>query len=244
MEEDLDWWNINYDQRYDILEDNLEKKGSILDIGSGTGYFLKRGVDRGWDCTGFEPSKIASQYSRQTLGLNVINDFFNEESVRDIGLFDAIHMSQVLEHIPNPKELLHNSWAKLRENGILCISVPNDYNPFQLILRDSMGYPAWWESPPHHLNYFNMESLKKLMIDCRFKPIKSTVTFPIDIFLIMGKNYIDDDDLGRKCHNMRMEFEKQLHKAGKINLKNNLYDSFSELGIGRELIVFGRKISA
>ena len=26
MEEDLDWWNINYDQRYDILEDNLEKK--------------------------------------------------------------------------------------------------------------------------------------------------------------------------------------------------------------------------
>ena len=41
-----------------------------------------------------------------------------------------------------------------------------------------------------------------------------------------------------------MEFEKQLHKAGKINLKNNLYDSFSELGIGRELIVFGRKISA
>ena len=40
MEEDLDWWNINYDQRYDILEDNLEKKGSILDIGSGTVYFF------------------------------------------------------------------------------------------------------------------------------------------------------------------------------------------------------------
>ena len=67
------------------MEEYLEKKGSILDIGSGTGHFLKRGVNRGWDCNGFEPSKIASQYSRQTLGLNVINDFSMKKVVITLG---------------------------------------------------------------------------------------------------------------------------------------------------------------
>ena len=42
MEEDLDWWNIAYDDRYDSFEKILQKKsGTILDIGSGPGFFFK-----------------------------------------------------------------------------------------------------------------------------------------------------------------------------------------------------------
>ena len=241
MEEDIDWWNICYDDRYDLMETQLDKKGKILDIGSGTGHFLKRGIERGWDCLGFEPSKIAYNYSKNTLGLNVVNDFFNGNNINGIGKFDVIHMTEVLEHIPYPKELMRNVWKKLNDKGIICVSVPNEYNLFQIILRDHMDYPSWWEDPPHHLNYFNMETLENLIIKNGFNIIKKTVSFPIDIFLLMGKNYIGNDSIGRKCHKMRMEFEKQLYNAGENNLKKELYDSFAKLGIGRELVIFASK---
>ena len=40
--EDLAWWNLNFDEKYDVLEQNLEpEKRSLLDIGCGFGYFLK-----------------------------------------------------------------------------------------------------------------------------------------------------------------------------------------------------------
>ena len=241
MERDIDWWNICYDDKYDIFEEILGRKGNILDIGSGTGYFLKRGLDRNWDCLGFEPSKIAHRYSKNHLGLNVINKFFNEKNIESIDFFDVVHASEVLEHVSNPKDVIHNAWSKLNDNGIICISVPNDYNPFQLLLRDYMGYEPWWEQPPHHINYFNMESLKNLLVNNGFNIVKATVSFPIDIFLLMGQNYVGNDSIGRKCHKMRMDFEKQLYKAGKNNLKNELYDSFAKLGIGRELIIFASK---
>ena len=39
MEEDLDWWNIVYDERFEVLEEYVGSTGSIADIGSGTGHF-------------------------------------------------------------------------------------------------------------------------------------------------------------------------------------------------------------
>ena len=68
------------------------------------------------------------------LKLKVLNQFFTSESKNQVGLFDAIHMSEVLEHIPSPKILLKNAYDNLI-NFLICISVPNDYNPIQLILK-------------------------------------------------------------------------------------------------------------
>lgn len=58
--EDLDWWNMVYDERYEILEKHLAvDRRSILDVGSGPGFFLLRGKERGWTTKGVEPSKRA-----------------------------------------------------------------------------------------------------------------------------------------------------------------------------------------
>ena len=46
VEEDLKWWNINYDERYNVFESELGKKGDVLDIGSGTGHFLKEAMKK------------------------------------------------------------------------------------------------------------------------------------------------------------------------------------------------------
>ena len=104
--EDLDWWNLVYSERYDVFERELPAdRRRILDIGSGPGFFLLHGKRRGWNTVGIEPSKQAATHARE-LGLKIVEAYLDERTAVDLGRFDAIHMSEVLEHIPHPGRFL------------------------------------------------------------------------------------------------------------------------------------------
>lgn len=239
--EDLEWWNLVYSERYETFERNLpENRRRILDVGSGPGYFLLRGKNRGWETVGIEPSAKAAAHSR-SLGLNIVEDFFDLKTAGELGTFDAIHMSEVLEHIPDPKRLLLLARDVLAEDGLLCVVVPNDYNPFQYALTKACGYKPWWIAPPHHINYFDFDSLGQLIQNIGFEIILQEATFPIDMFLLMGDNYIGNDEKGRNCHAKRMALEKHLNEAGLTRLKRQLYESLSKQGLGREVMMVAKK---
>jgi SAM-dependent methyltransferase len=242
MTEDLDWWNLCYDDRYNFIEQQLPNdRRSILDIGSGPGFFLKRGQERGWDTLGVEPSHQAHEYSTKVLDLNVENGFFNSDMCGRLKDFDVIHMSEVLEHIPNPEDLLELVYNQLSSGGLLCIAVPNDYSPLQTAASRTLGHKSWWIGPPQHINYFNFTSLEKLLTNFGFTVLLKESTFPIDMFLLMGENYIDNEKVGRKCHGMVKEFEKRITETGDKSLKRKLYQKFAELNIGREVIIYVQK---
>ena len=239
--EDLEWWNIAYGDRYDTFEETLPKnRRRILDIGSGPGYFLKHGIDRGWDAVGVEPSKQAAAHAR-SLGINVAEEFLDEKLAANLGQFDVIHLSEVLEHIPNPKKLLQIAHQMLAPGGIICAVVPNDYSPFQIALRNSCSFDPWWIAAPHHLNYFNKNSLENLINFTGFKTHLVESTFPIDLFLLMGENYIGNDPIGRSCHLRRIRFEKNLESAGMNNIKRKIYQALANIDIGREVCIYGKK---
>lgn len=239
--EDLDWWNMVYTHRYEILEQHLPaKQRRLLDIGSGPGFFLVNGQNRGWQVKGIEPSVQAADHSRG-LGLDVENAFFSEQTVSKLGTFDAINMGEVLEHIPDPAALLKLIHNQLNDNGMVCIIVPNDFNPFQIVLRDHLGFKPWWVAPPHHINYFNFDSLANLVEKCGFEVVHKESTFPIDIFLLMGDNYIGNDEVGRACHKKRMNFENAMHKGGQDHLLADLYSAFARQGVGREVVLHAKK---
>jgi hypothetical protein len=71
--------------------------------------------------------------------------------------------------------------------------------------------------------------------------IHRETTFPIDLFLLMGDNYIGDDALGRECHGRRKNLEHNLALAGLSGLKRDLYKAMAGLGIGREVVLIARK---
>jgi len=240
--EDLEWWNLVFNERYDTFENILTKeRRRILDVGSGPGYFLLQGKRRGWETVGIEPSAKAAAHSR-SLGLEIVEDFFDSETADKLGMFDVVHMSEVLEHIPDPKVLLRLAYTVLAEDGLLCVTVPNDYNPFQHALRKACGYELWWVAPPHHINYFNFDSLDSLISNSGFEIILREATFPIDMFLLMGENYVGNDVKGRNCHSKRMSLEKNLAEAGLTYLKRKLYEAFAKQGLGREAMIVGKKI--
>ena len=243
--EDKEWWDLVYSARYDILEKNLAKESrKILDVGSGPGLFLLKGKERGWQVKGIEPSTQAATYSTDVLDLDIENSFLDTELASKIGSFSAINLGEVLEHLPEPFEMLKLVHSLLDDDGMICLIVPNDFNPFQLILRDHLDFKPWWVAPPHHINYFNFKSLTGLVERCGFEVVHKEATFPIDMFLLMRDNYIGDDIVGRECHKKRMNFEKSVSFGGDNSVLKNLYSSFAKQGIGREVVLFARKIKS
>lgn len=242
MNEDLTWWNLTYDDRYEFFEKELGKESrSILDVGSGPGLFLKRGQERKWEVTGIEPSKQAYDYSSKSLGMNIHNYFLNHETKNNTGSFDVIHMSEVLEHISNPVNMLEICHEKLNKDGLICIVVPNDYNPLQILLGEACDYESWWVAPPHHINYFNFNSLSKLLENTGFDIVLKESTFPLELFPLMGLNYVGDDMMGRKIHTMRKNFELNIANSKNNLLKKSIYSYFASQNIGREVVIIGRK---
>lgn len=241
--EDLAWWNLVYSERYDTFEQLLPgTRRVITDIGSGPGYFLLHGKNRGWSTLGIEPSRQAAAHSRG-LGLEIRELMLDETTAGEVGTSDVIHMSAVLEHLPDPRAMVRIAHRLLRDDGILCIAVPNDYSPFQQVLREQCGFKPWWVAPPHHINYFDFESLQRLLRSEGYAIERAEATFPIDLFLLMGDDYTANDALGRECHRRRMRFEQTLAAAGRSALKRDLYATLARHGIGREAVVYARKLN-
>jgi hypothetical protein len=64
-------------------------------------------------------------------------------------------------------------------------------------------------------------------------------SFPIDMFLLMGDNYIGEDAMGRLCHTKRKKMELNLEEAGLNEVKRDLYKCLAKIGLGREICMYG-----
>ena len=128
-------------------------QGALLDIGAGTGDFLKQAKNEGWKVTGIEPSPDA----RKKASEKGIELFQNIDAV-SVQKFDAITMWHVLEHVPDLQYQIE--WLKnhLNENGVLFVAVPN-FNSL-----DAKHYKNFWAAwdVPRHLHHFSTKSIKIL----------------------------------------------------------------------------------
>jgi 2-polyprenyl-3-methyl-5-hydroxy-6-metoxy-1,4-benzoquinol methylase len=76
------------------------------------------------------------------------------------GYFDAIIMISVLQHLPNPGQVLKTCSNLLTPGGLLLITIP-DSTYFRLIhrLRRLAGMESW---TPFHISFFNESNLKQI----------------------------------------------------------------------------------
>ncbi len=245
MEEDRDWWMLRYRHYYELLEAHAPAKQGryrLLDIGSGPGFFLDAGAARGWDVLGFEPSAMAADYCTAR-GLTVVNDFFSAAAARGLGTFDAIALSMVLEHVKDPIGLIEEARGLLAPDGLLLLISPNDFNPLQMSLWKELGFKPWWVVPRHHLNYFNLASATGFVKARGFDVMHVETSYPLENFLIAGRNYVGNDAVGRECHEERKTFESALLTRDPALLRG-LAAGWAAQGIGREFLVLGRKVGS
>lgn len=236
-----DYWMLTYRQRYEVLE-RLVRAGDrrVLDIGAFLGLFLEAGRERGWDTIGIEPSATAIRYARER-GLHLLAGFLDDFDDATIGLVDVVNLDLTLEHVQDPADVLARAHRLLRPSGVLCVLVPNDFNPLQELLQERLGKPRYWIAPPHHINYFTSATLARLVERAGFQVVDRETTFPMEFFVLMGEDYIGDDQVGRRCHQKRMALEMHLIRGGLGSLKRELYRFLANWGVGREIVLYAQK---
>jgi SAM-dependent methyltransferase len=209
----------------------------LLDVGCGTGDFVAHALDAGWDARGIEPSRLASEKA-QARGLEVFRGTLADAVAAHEGpRFAAITMLNVLEHVPDPITYVRQCCALLAPGGALAVVVPNDFTTVQEAAREAIGTEQrWWIADPDHINYFDFASLERLLTGEGLEVVERTCNFPMELFLLLGEDYVSHPERGPLCHERRKRFEASISTA----TRRSLYRSFAGAGLGRNCVLVAR----
>lgn len=222
---------------HDFLAGRVAGK-RVLEIGCGFGDLLAYLQENGYECVGIEPAAVARAEAIKQ-GLSVFSGTFEEylaQSPVPDG-FDACLLLNVLEHVPDPRVTVRHVRELLAAGGSILVRVPNDFSELQEAARRKIGGDPWWVAIPDHINYFSFSSLEALLAGEGFRVRHRQGDFPMEMFLLMGEDYVHDRSRGAACHRRRIELEMALP----TDLRRRWGQALAEAGIGRNALIVAEK---
>ncbi|HEY8375656.1 MAG TPA: class I SAM-dependent methyltransferase [Nannocystis sp.] len=140
---------------------------TVLEVGCGAGYFLDACRELGMQVEGVDRARTA-EWPRQRG--HVVHDVWFSDLGPPAPRFDALAMWEVLEHLPDPKDMLQRARTWLRPGGFLALSTPSSSGlPARLLGR---RFPM--VIPPEHLALFSRRGLYALLAATGFEPVRWT----------------------------------------------------------------------
>jgi 2-polyprenyl-3-methyl-5-hydroxy-6-metoxy-1,4-benzoquinol methylase len=143
------WFNGDF-RAYAAIPENVR----VLDIGCGFGETLAYHSNRGCEVYGVEADENIKRVAEK-FGFKVHVGLF-DASIYTPDFFDYVTMDQVIEHINNPLEILHDISSILKPGGKLILTIPNANGWGSFIFGRK-----WinWHTP-YHLHFFSKQSIK------------------------------------------------------------------------------------
>lgn len=146
------------------LKTRLPAARSVLEIGHGTGLFLRACRDFGLSAHGFEVNPFCHRYAVESHGVSSECAFFDASHPKT---YDLIVSIQVFEHLEAPRRLFQDMRDHLNRDGAIYLSVP-------FILREQ--WPFLWEADRRtggslpdpffdndvHITHFSVEGMKRM----------------------------------------------------------------------------------
>ena len=152
---------LSFFHELDAIE-KIQDKGTLLDVGCYTGFFLECARERGWKVYGVEPSSWAANYAQTNLDLPVFNGPI--ERYNHAQHFDVITLWDVLEHLPNPVEVMTGLRRHVRDDGLVVFATHNLDNMVARLL--GRHFPLFMEM---HTVHFNNDTLGQLLDKSGFR---------------------------------------------------------------------------
>ena len=166
-----------------------------LDVGCSTGFVVEEAKNANLRAEGIDLNPSAIVFGKNVDLILIIK----LEHVKKNN-YDAIGMFDVLEHIPNPKEILDQAYERLNPGGIIYVYVPN-YNSASRVLIGADAHFIW---PSHYLTLYTLETLKLQLENSKFE---------FEWFEMEGLDIFDyiryfKNKTGSDCHELELIADK------------------------------------
>jgi hypothetical protein len=186
-----------------LIESALDRprdKINFLEVGAGWAYASRIASANKWIVDAIEYSPYCASSLREALPSDSLVYEGSFESFCEVGsqgssdeeqttgisgvpkCYDAILMSQVLEHAINPGLWLSSAYKMLSEGGILVIAVPQYKGIYRIL-----GSRDPFIIPPEHLNFFTRHSLSSMAIQNGFEILNVTGYSRIPFYNILRR---------------------------------------------------------
>lgn len=134
----------------------LDAGETVLEVGSGSGYFLTLLQKKGIIANGLELNGLAVQEGLKK-GLKIENRLLENYAQEHTTSYDAVCSFQVVEHISDIKSYFEHALMVLKKGGRIIIGVPNN-NPY--IFKYDKYHTL--NLPPHHAGLWNKEAFEQM----------------------------------------------------------------------------------
>ena len=146
---------------------SVKPGGRLLDVGCSAGIFLSA-LDEGYQKTGIEPSRAASEAARQRLpDARIYNAILDDVSLEP-GAFDIVTLWDVVEHLPSPRAALLRIHDLLAEDGVLVLVTPDIGSFLARLMRR-----RWTHLIRGHIFYFTRTSIADLARQTGFSVVST-----------------------------------------------------------------------
>lgn len=147
-------------KKIELMNSVLKKGASILEVGSGPGFFAKLLIDAGYNVTAVELTPGAREYAEKTSGFTNITseDLSNSNCSLYDKKFDCVISWAVIEHVYEVNEFVALLKRYTKKGGYIFVDTGIRTKFLSLVDR---GYTSWLD-PPYHLHVFSDKSIKKL----------------------------------------------------------------------------------
>ena len=229
-----------YHRRILHLIEQYKISGSMLEVGIGAGFFLELAQQQGWSIQGIEPSEAACRYVSQTVSVPIFNDTLEAAHLPPKSI-DTIVLRHVLEHIAEPQMFMRELRRILKDNGLICLVVPNFGGLHARVERET-----WFHlSIPYHVAHYTKRPLQQLIDANGFDVVRfMTTDLSCNSYLITVLNILRHilqlAPIRRNVNPSEINPKKSLQHwlISKERIINSL---MARIGLGEELTVLLKK---
>jgi SAM-dependent methyltransferase len=152
---------LNY--RFRTLDPEFSTPGRMLDLGCGSGWFMRDMRDQGWETHGVEICSSAAELGRRTCGLDIFAGTLKQANF-SAAYFDYVRSNHSFEHMSCPGEILDEIHRILRPGGKVLIGVPNSASLNARVFRKYW----WYLGAPVHPFTYSVQTLSQLLFKHHF----------------------------------------------------------------------------